>query len=584
MFTAKKTSLFETTTSKKQTTSVSTMTVPNQPFIRHGIEKSSETMSGNLSKKYVTSGSNFVDQFASVSRYRDPRSFEDVSNDMRILWAQNSLLALGLLFYIRTITRVVQLFDGSKTKTVQRGQGLKHEGIFRFIWVAVNYPDTFWKNIDLFISVGSWKDIFVMLSYDLQYNGWSGRKLDWKKFGQVILAGLENPSTTNLVRKYLPQIKTNSRCRTLESQADNIIAKWICSLLFGETDSNGSTYKKYRKLKSSGTAHEWQQLISQEKFLEIDFDSIHGRALSLLVSGKFLKNQKLESRYEEWITSRPVAKFTGFVHELIQGKVYSALTSYQKHTINAQFNQLVEVAKKNLSTQGIRPISVLDCSGSMSSRMYIGNGKVGTLKSIEVAFSSAIFFNEMIGQRSPFKDFYLAFSNGTEMHQFHPGGFVDKYFNTQRRGWGGTNFASVFQFLADFKRKNPHVSEELIPNFIVVFSDGEFDFVLNNKHESISNVEAGRIILRDAGFSRDYYENFGMCFVDLPNNFYYAKPSVKFEAFADTKNVFYFSGYDLSPLAFLFGVEGKTMESIPKTADELFLAAMDQEILNMLTI
>lgn len=51
------------------------------------------------------------------------------------------------------ITRVTQLFDGSKTSESMRGQGLKHEGIFRMIWIAINAPDTFWKNIGLFISI-----------------------------------------------------------------------------------------------------------------------------------------------------------------------------------------------------------------------------------------------------------------------------------------------------------------------------------------------------------------------------------------------------------------------------------------------
>jgi hypothetical protein len=39
--------------------------------------------------------------------------------------------------------------------------------------------------------------------------------------------------------------------------------------------------------------------------------------------------------------------------------------------------------------------------------MYIGSGKIGKLKSIEVAFSSAIFFNEMMDKNSPFYDVYL---------------------------------------------------------------------------------------------------------------------------------------------------------------------------------
>jgi len=102
---------------------------------------------------------------------------------------------------------------------------MRHEGIFRMIWLHFKAPEIFWNNITLFVNIGSWKDIITMLSYDLQYNGWESRKLNWDNFGKLLLAGLENPNTSELVKKYLPQIKSNSQCKTLEAQADNIIAK-----------------------------------------------------------------------------------------------------------------------------------------------------------------------------------------------------------------------------------------------------------------------------------------------------------------------------------------------------------------------
>ena len=426
-----------------------------------------------------------------------------------------------------------------------------------------------------------------MLSYDVQYNGWKNRLLDWDFLGNVILAGLENENTCNLVKKYLPQIKANSKCKTIEAQADNVIAKWICSRLFGtKTENAGVTYKSYRELKKSGTAHQWQQLISQGNHMLVDFDSVHGRALASMVSGKYLKNHGLEDKYQTWISSKPVAKFTGFPYELAQATA-KIKQKYQKDTINAQFNTLVEVAKKGLTGAGLRPISVLDCSGSMDSPMYIGNGQVGKLRSIEVAFSSAIFFNEMMLKNSPFYDTYLSFHNQTEMNRFSGKNFVDKYTTSRRDGWGGTNFQSVFDFFVDFKRKNPSVDENLIPNFIVCFSDGEFNGV-SGAGNTITNIEAGRRKLAQV-FSKEYCENFGVCFVDLPNTFNYRKPEPKFETFGNCKNTFYFSGYDLSPLGFLFGVEGKFNEEtgeviVPKTAEELFYSSMDQELLNLVVI
>jgi hypothetical protein len=55
------------------------------------------------------------------------------------------------------------------------------------------------------------------------------------------------------------------------------------------------------------------------------------------VSSKFLANQKLESKYENWIASKPIAKFTGFVHELFKNVGFgNTLKKYQiscLHTI-----------------------------------------------------------------------------------------------------------------------------------------------------------------------------------------------------------------------------------------------------------
>ena len=81
----------------------------------------------------------------------------------------------------------------------------------------------------------------------------------------------------------------------------------------------------------------------QKRLLKLDFDTIHGRALSQLVSGKFLKNNGLEDKYQKWIAAKPVAKYTGYVYELFQ------TIPTEKHkvdTINSQFKGLVETAKK----------------------------------------------------------------------------------------------------------------------------------------------------------------------------------------------------------------------------------------------
>lgn len=434
-------------------------------FVNAGLKKSAETRSGNGALKYSSTGNVFVDQFGVLGSYKEPRAFSDIEKDCEKSWAANPLTTVMFIFYIRMITRIVQLFTGVSTSVAQRGAELKHEGIMRMLWLHSKAPSTFWKNIGLFVAIGSWKDIFVMLSYDLQFHGWEGRVLDWNKFGELILSGLENKNTSELVKKYLPQIKANSNCKTVEAQADNLIAKWICSKLFGmkESVSPSYTYKQYRKLKVSGTAHSWQQLISQGKHQLIDFATIHGRALKLLVRSKYLKNQGLVEKYTSWITKPDTtAKFTGFVHELFTKfpHTLSSLASHEQETINKQFQTLVD--KGMSKEQATSLIVVRDTSASMGS-VCTGAG----MSCYNVGKALALYFSAFL--RGRFADAWIEFNSTAKMHTWQGNTPVEKWYNDHSNFVGGTNFESVVKLFATLKSQG--IDESEFPTGILCISD-----------------------------------------------------------------------------------------------------------------
>lgn len=562
MFAAKQKSLIE----KSVKASVKAEPTTTNPFLQAGLKKAAKTLSGNGALKYSTTGNEFVDQFGKLGSYKVPRTYQEVERDMSTLWAISPMKTVAFLLFIRIITRIVQLFNGNKTTGVQRGAGLRNEGILRMVWLHINHKDTFWKNIHLFISAGSWKDIIQMLSFDLQYNGWAGRTLNWDNFGKLILAGLENPKHNNLVKKYLPQIKANSKCNTLEAQADNIIAKWIASLLYGSKESS-LNYKKYRQLKTSGNAHEWQKLISQKKMLSIDFNTVHGRALALLVSGKFLANNGLEKKYEEWIASKPVAKYTGFVSELF---VTIPSKKYQIDTLNAQFNGLVETAKKGIDTT-TKFIAVVDTSGSMSSQ----NTGI-KLSNMNVAKTLALFFSQML-PNGPFAKSWFEFSNTCILHTIKGSTPYEQYTDMLRHSiTASTNFQSVIDELINIKKQG--VAESDFPTGLVVFSDGEFNAVSGgtNTQEAIKKMSKH--------FSKDFVDKFKFVFWNLASNAYGKGTGEKYESYGNIKNYFYFSGYDVSVIAFLTGMEGTTEAKQPQTAEELFDAAISQELMSYIEL
>lgn len=567
MFEAKQKTLF----SNNEKTTITSES--KNPFVNAALKKSAETKSGNGALKYKTTGSAFVDQFGLTSTYKTPRSYDQIFNDQSALWGENPMLALCFIFFLRIVTRVVQLFNGNKTTTVQRGAGLKHEAIARMLWLHTYHKDTFWKNISLFISVGSWKDVIQMLSIDLKANGWENRALDWNKFQQLLLAGLENPKTSELVKKYLPQIKANSKCTTLDAQADNVIAKWIASFLHPEITNKISSYKAYRKLKASGTAHQWQQLISKKQLLKLDFNTIHGRALAQLVSSKFLKNNKLEDAYQQWIATKPVAKFTGYVPELLMNILYQKnLRDYHIHTFNAQFKQLVETAKKNAET-GTRFITVVDTSSSMDS---IAAGI--KLSNMRVAQSLALFFTNLL-DKGPFAKVWYNFSDKAVMVNVRGATPWEQYESINReRLCCSTNFQAVVDHFCEVKKNNPTIPESEFPNGFLVLSDMEFNQVIGNK----TNTQAMFDKLSKY-FSKEFVDNFKLVYWNLASSAYNNTAGRKFETFGNQKNVFYFSGYDGSIVAFLTGVEGQDNTKI-NNAEDLMQAALSQEVMSYLEL
>lgn len=550
----------------------------NNAFIKEGMKATHETLSGNGALKYSTSGNDFVDDFASIAKYKEPRSYDEVAGTMQLLYSQDKAKAVKLAIFIRLITRKSQIMKAKRVKTleeVQRGQGLKNEGIMRMLWLALEHPNVFKVNLPLFIAAGSWKDVITMMNLDLQFHGWSKRQLNWAFFGKIIKAGLLNPGTSQLVRKYLPTIRTNAKCSTLESQADTLIGRWLAKQFFPE-DEKFVAYKKYRQLKAKGTAHKWQQLISKQMYDELNFDSIAGRALALLVGSKFLKNHNLEARYSEWIKSKPVAKYTGFVFELFSplepsggwhGYSFPTLEEYRKDTINAQFRQLVKTGKDNLDTT-TKLLVARDISGSMTNKAAGCN-----MSAYSVAKAMALYFSEFL--TGTFANSYIEFASSCQLRQWKGNTPVDKWINDTNSNFGSTNFLAIADLFVSLKRRGVPVNE--FPDGILCVSDGEFNYSGNN----VTNFQEFRNRLIRAGFPVEYVENFKLILWDIPN-YYYGKPTTKFEDFADAPNNFYISGYDPSVAAFI--LEGKECKVTPRNAAELMESALDQELLNRVFI
>lgn len=536
-------------------------------FEKEVFKSKHETLSGNGALKYDTTGNPFVDDFAALGTYKAPRAAKDVFETMNKLWSIDPIKTLKLTVYLRLITRNTKLFDGKKLN-VQRGQGLKSEFFHRLLWLSTYHSGTFKKNLDIFVCAGSWDDIFELMRLDLSYvhdgNPYK-RALDWKFLFKFICAGLNDPNQANLIKKYLPQIKAASQCKTVRSQQNNYIAKYIAEKLF-DAETKQQKYAAYRRLKSSGTAHEWQKLISQQKFSEIDFNKVAGRALSLLTNSKFLANHGLEEKFANYILSQETAKYTGYVHELFAKPI---VKHYQKLLIDKQFMGLIETAKQNMNRNSSF-IVCLDTSASMTS-MACGTN----MTSYNVAKAMALYFSYLL--KGKFENTFLEFHSTVQIHTWQGNTPTEKFGNFRSSYVGSTNFLGVASTLVELKKKGYEESE--FPTGVLCISDGEFNYYNSNKS---TTFEQFKQMLLTGGFSKEFVDNFKLVLWDIPNG-YYGKHTPKFEGLADAPNFFYMSGFDPSGIAFLTGKEIKNAPT-PKNAEELFEEAMKQELLQMLRI
>lgn len=571
---------------------------PKNIFEREAFKESVQTHSGNGSLKLKTTGNVFVDDFALLGNYLAPRDINEVYADMEKLWATDALMTLKLEGYVRGITRQ-PIFNGKKLDTL-KAQGLKSEAKFRLAWIAENHPSTYKKNLPIFVAEGSWKDLFDVLEILLSYNGVgiATHMPAWNDTINFVIESLADEGQNNLIKKYLPTIRAIKNL-SLHRQCSTFIGRAIAQKLFPNVNKS-SAYKKYRQLKASGTAHDWEQAISRQQFNKLPtmFGKIAGRALSALTKSRiktwdgktadgtsWIQRHNLEDAYRKWIAAQPVAKFTGFAFELFNPLCqsigwgnyvgYNKLETYQLDTINKQFAELLKKSKTANNKSNF--IVALDSSASMTEKV-----RGIEMSSWHVGLAMGLYFSELLAGR--FTNTILEFNSECEVRTFNGKTYTDKYTSFQPGCWGDTNFLSVALTFAQLKKQG--YSESEFPTGVICISDGEWgrsENSLYGKGNKITVFNEFLQNLRDAGFSEEFVNNFTIVLWDIPNEYYGTSIRPKFESLADERNFFYMSGFDGAAITFLTTGDKKT-KLIPKTPEELFNTAMDQELLNKLRV
>lgn len=518
------------------------------------------TENGALSNS--STGSFFADAFATAPTYRN-REYATVCSDQALLWETNPLLSIRFIFYLRMITRKTKINDNFVTEKVQNGQGVRDEVYKRLLWVAENHPNVFEKNIWLLPIVGSWKDVWMLMWYDyvLKLN-----VVNEVVMFQLLASGLEVKEQTDLIRKYMPIVKSKSLVKTEFTQFMNEKAKSFAKFL-------GIGVKRYNKLKSKGAAHVFQQLISQGKFDELKWNAIPGRALNNLVMSKFLGNHDLIDSYTEWMKSQPTVKYTGYAYEL--GKQVNQsprnMSIHKRITINKQFDSLIEQAKQDGVITG-NVWCAIDTSGSMTCRVN------DNTTAYDVCTSLGVFFSTL--NQGAFHKHVIMFDTTSHIKRLS-GDFYDMMSQIPRNAMGSTNFMSVVREIVRVRRENPTIPLEDYPKTLLVVSDMQFNPANNwrEKGDIQTNYQAMKEML---------YENFPREFVD-EMKFIWWNVSDRLNNFPSTISdggTYLFGGFDGSVITMLLGGEEQKDEkkAVKKSMQDVVNEALNQEILSLVNL
>lgn len=514
----------------------------------------------------ATTGSILVDQFGKAGNFRG-RPIDAVFYDMDKLWEENPQSALRFPFYLRLITRKTRIDKGVKTEKVQKGQGARDEAFKRLLWLARFHKDEFARNIAILPIVGSWKDMWALLYYDITEGT---HAIDENLIFSLLKLGLENELHVDLVKKFMPRIKSSSKCNTEWTLNMNMFAKRFAKYL-------RVPYTKYNKLKASGTAHDFQKLICNGKYEELDWNKIPGRALSLLASGNFLKRHNLVNSYQDWIDKQDVAPFVGYPCELYKRfRNMSSLSYTLSKTIDKQFDGLVKKAEADEKvTENV--LVGLDTSGSMMTQIK----GLSNYSCIDMAVSLALFFAKL--NKGAFHNKVMMFDNVSTPFDLPSESFTTNAKALPHVGCGGTNFQSIIDELVKIRVQNPQIPLEEYPKTILVVSDMQFNPISRNWGwtsipitEKATNAEYSRNKLKEV-FPSEFVDSMKFVWWDCAG-----RGTNTYEGESDNGQDFFFSGFDGSILTFLIGAEEKenTTQSTKLTAEDVALNALNQEILS----
>lgn len=392
------------------------------------LAEGNKTFTWNGDKAYKSTNSQVLDFYSRAGAIRTLSE----SDKVRIFdnaWAEDKLLALKALFYLRDVRG-----GAGERETVR--VILKH--------LANNHADVVRNNLVNIAEFGRWDDLIVLFGTKVEKD-----VLDL--FKKTLLKDMVTPEdeSISLLAKWISSENASSKQRREEAIK---IRKHL--------DLDSRTYRKMlTKLRSRLKIVEKD--MSAKLFGNIDYATVPSRA-SMIYRKAF--KEKDASRYESFQTKVEKGEVkinaTGInPYELM----YKARTSStDEKTLDLQW-----AALPNYFKDGVNAIAMADTSGSMQSRLGPGTNA----ENIDVSVAMAVYMAE----KAPgaFNGMFITFSSRPTLHKLTGSTLKSKYHNIPKIV-EDTDVVAAFDLLLNTAVKNSIPQKDMITH-VYVFSDMQFD-------------------------------------------------------------------------------------------------------------
>lgn len=325
-----------------------------------------------------------------------------------------------------------------------------------FKWLAKEYPELAFRNLDLVSEYGRWDDLYCVENTELEDDAF---EIIQCQLNKDLKSLIESPKeAVSLLAKWLKSENASS------AETKRLANKTRIAL--------GYSPSKYRKILSAlrTRINIVEKLMSEGKWEEIEYAKLPSKA-GLIYRNAFARRDA--ERYAEFINSKEtkVNAATLYPYDIVKQVTNSIsywndnldLTDIERETLNKYWKNQINY----FNDKPCKMMCIVDTSGSMTSSYRT------SVKPIDVAISLGMYCAERIGE--PFKNYFISFSSRPQLIAVEGIDFCDKVKRIyQQNLCENTNLKAVFDMLLNmYKRGN--INPEDMPEQLVVISDMEID-------------------------------------------------------------------------------------------------------------